>query len=479
VTRVQSSRVGGYSSLARPDVTAPVAGPATFAKPKFDSVTLLSAYLILLFFIPSTLVFGPLGGAGTPAIVISLCILLWYTASWISGQIIPSGGGRPVRIGMFIFSIAALASFVAAMTRDISSSETLGADRELIILASWVGLVVVMSQSITSYDRLNTLLRRAVVGGSIVGLIGIVQHYVGIDVTKVLQIPGLVPRVDATTLLNRNGLNRPSSTTTQPIEFGVVMAMLLPFSLQQAFSSAPADVKPGRFRRWAPVVLIALAIPISLSRSGIVGAAVAMLFLLPTWNLRRRLAVLGSVLFGLVGLKGAAPGLIHTLLTYFGGLLGNSSSYIGVQSRTADYGYVFYYVAQRPFFGMGFGTFSPQLYIFTDNTYLLGLVETGFVGVAALLVLYLTAMYCAAAGRRRTRDEGRRETGQALLASIAVGIVASATFDAIKFPMFSGLFFLVIGAAGAYYSIMTMEGLASNPASTPSRLGLRREHIRG
>jgi len=128
---------------------------------------------------------------------------------------------------------------------------------------------------------------------------------------------------------------------------------------------------------------------------------------------------------------------------------------------------------------MGFGTFTPELYIYTDNTYLLGLAEFGFVGVAALLVLYLTAMYCAAAGRRRTQDEGRRETGQALLASIAVGIVTSATFDAIKFPMFSGVFFLVIGAAGAYYSIMTMESLTSNPASTPSRLGLRREHIRG
>ena len=447
-------------------VPVPDANSVVFTKSRLDSVTLLTAYLMLLFFIPSTLVFGPLGGAGTPAVVISLCILLWYTASWIGGRAIPSGGGRPVRIGMFIFTIASLASFVAAMTRDISGSEVLSADRQLIILASWAGLVVVMSQSIVSYDRLNALLRRAVVAGSLVGLIGIFQHYSGIDVTKIIQVPGLVPRVDITTLLNRNGLNRPSSTATQPIEFGVVMAMLLPLSLQQAFATVPDGQKSSRFRRWCPVVLIALAIPISVSRSGIVGLAVGILFLLPTWNLQRRLAVLGAGLFGLFGLKGAAPGLIHTLLTYFGGLFGNSSSYIGVQSRTSDYSYVFHYLAQRPLFGMGFGTFIPEIYIFTDNTYLLGLAEFGFVGVIALLVFYFTGMHCAAAGRRRTRDEGRRETGQGLVAAIAVGIVASATFDALKFPMFTGLFFLLMGAAGAYYGIMTQEGLASHPTST-------------
>ena len=465
-------RAGGYAGSARPAVTIPAADAAVPAEPKFDSVSLLTTYLIFLFFIPSTLVFGPLGGAGTPAIVISLCILVWYIASWISGHTIPAGGGRPLRIGIFIFSLAALASLVAAMTRDISQIEVLSADRGIIILTSWAGLIVVMAQTITSYDRLNQLLRRAVVAGSVVGLIGLIQHYAHIDVTKIIQIPGLVPRVDITTLLNRNGLNRPSSTATQPIEFGVVMAMLLPFALQQAFAAVPDGARPDRFRRWCPVVLIGLAVPISLSRSAIIGAIVALLILFPTWNWQRRSAVLGAGLFGLVGLKGAAPGVIHTLITYFGGLLGNSSSYIGVQSRTSDYAYVFQYVAHRPFFGMGFGTFIPEVYIYTDNAFLDQLAETGLVGVAAMLVLFITGLYCAAAGRARARDQGRRETGTALLASVAVGIVTSATFSSLKFPMFSGLFFLILGAAGAYLGIMTAE--SKSRASAPSSALYRR-----
>ena len=126
-----------------------------------------------------------------------------------------------MRLAMLGFALAVLASFVAAMTRNITQLEVLGADRGLIILVSWVSLVVVMSQSITRYDRLEILLRRAVIGGSIVGAIGIVQYKTGLNITKYLQVPGLVPRVDITTLLTRNGLNRPSSTATQPIEFGV------------------------------------------------------------------------------------------------------------------------------------------------------------------------------------------------------------------------------------------------------------------
>jgi polysaccharide biosynthesis protein PslJ len=430
---------------------------AVSGEDRLDAVALLTTYLILLFFIPSTLVFGPLGGAGTPAVVASLCIFLWYLASWIAGRIVPAGGGRPLRVAMFLFAVTVLASFVAAMTRDISQKEVLGADRELIILLSWVALVVVITQSVTSYDRLSTLLRRAVIMGSVVGAIGIVQYYTGLDVAKYFQIPGLVPRVDVTTLLSRNGLHRPSSTATQPIEFGVVMAMLLPFALQQAFSPVRPGEEPRRFARWAPVVLIAFGILVSLSRSGIIGAAVALLILWPTWSRRRRIGTIVSTVLGLAVVRVVAPRLIHTFLSYFSALFGTSNPYATAQARTGDYGYVFHYVGQRPLFGMGFGTFTPEVYIFTDNAYLHSLAEIGFVGVAVLLVLYFTGIYCAAVGRRLTRDERRREIGQALVASIAVGVAASATFDALSFPMFTGVFFLIMGAAGAYLGIMRTD----------------------
>ena len=471
---VSEFQVGGLSNNANVDIPTMRASTARYVKSgkaRIDAVTLLTVYLLLLYFIPSTLVFAPLGGAGTPAVVFVFCILLWYTASWIAGWLTPSGGGRPMRLAMFAFSLAVLASFVAGMTRNISELEVLGADRGLIILGSWATLIAVMSQSITSYDRLEVLLRRAVVAGSIVGLIGIFQYYTGFDITRYLQIPGLVPRVDITTLLTRNGLNRPSSTATQPIEFGVVMAMLLPIALQQAISVTRKGQRNEQLRRWAPVILIALGMMMSVSRSGILGAAVAMLFLLPTWNRMRRITAIVAIVLGLIAVKVAAPGLIHTFLTYFGQLFGNTNPYATALARTNDYAYVFPFVQQRPLFGMGFGTFTPILYIFTDNTYLKSLAEIGVVGVAALLVLYFSGLHCASVGRRRTQDEQRRETGQGLVASIVVGIVASATFDSLSFPMFSGVFFLIMGAAAAYLGVMTVEsGRMGSTSNVSSRL---------
>ncbi|HUY51594.1 MAG TPA: O-antigen ligase family protein [Streptosporangiaceae bacterium] len=443
--------------------------PRGTASGKLDVVALLTAYLFLLMFIPSTLVFSPLGGVGTPSMVFSLFICLWYIASVTVGRISPSGGGQPIRVAMLAFFLAVLASVVAGMTRAITQVEALSADRGVIGVIAWAGLVVVVSRSVTTYGQLDKLLRRAVVFGAVVGAIGIFEYYSGINVTNYIHIPGLSLRVDINTLQGRNGLNRPSSTAIQPIEFGIVMAMLLPFALQQAFDSARTG---GRIRKWLPVVLIGFAIPITVSRSGIVGALVGLIFLVPTWKPQRRRSFLAACLVGLGAVKLAAPGLLGTLITYFSGLFGGGNVAAGtdvsVGTRTADYSAAWQYIVQRPFFGRGFATFLPQVYRYTDNEYLHAMIEIGFVGLVVLLLVYLVGMHCAAAGRRRTQDEGRRDFGQAVVSSIVVAAVGSATFDSLSFPMYTGVLFLILGIAGAYLGIMTAESRSAIEAEMPT-----------
>ena len=158
---------------------------------RFDIVTLVTAYLAALLFIPSSLIFQPLGGVGTPATILSLLIFLWYAASWLTGKVVPSGAGRPIRLAILAFALAVLASFVAAMTRAIPVVEALSAERGLITVLSWSGLVVVLSQGITRYDQIDIIMRRAVIFGSVVALIGIFEFYSGINVTNYVRIPGL------------------------------------------------------------------------------------------------------------------------------------------------------------------------------------------------------------------------------------------------------------------------------------------------
>jgi polysaccharide biosynthesis protein PslJ len=415
----------------------------------------LTAYLLLLMLIPSELVFAPLGGVGTPAEVIVLCILLWYCASWLLGRAGASTGGRPARVTMFIFVMSCLASFVAAMTRYISVTEVLSAGRGLIELLSWSGLVIVVSQTVRDYRYLDTLLRRAVVIGTIVAAIGVFEFYSGLNVTNYVHLPGLSVASTIGQVPTRDGFTRPSSTAIQPIEFSVVMAMLLPFALHQALDPE----RTGWFRKWVPVVLIAVSIPMTVSRSGILALAIVLLILVPTWNGRQQLAFLVFGLLGIVAMRFLAHGLLSTITAFFGGMFGSSagSSDLGVGTRTSGYAADWFYIVQRPFFGRGFATFLPQLYRYDDNQFLTSLVETGFVGLAAFCGIFLGGMQTAGSARRMTAEVQRRHLGQAMVASLAAAAVSSATFDSLSFPMFTGLLFFILGAAGAYRAIMIAE----------------------
>ena len=413
-----------------------------FREARHDTVSYLTVYLLLLMLIPSSLVFTPLGGIGTPAIVLSFIIVLWYLASWMVGRAVPSRSGRPVRLAMLGFTLAVLASFVAAMTRDTPEVEFLGAERALVSVAAWAGIVIVVSQSLTSYQRLDALLRRMVILGSVVAAIGIFEFYSGINVTDYIHLPGFSANLDYNTLLSRAAFNRPSSTTTDPIEFGLIMAMLLPFALQQGLDPA----RSGILRKWLPVALIAFAIPITVSRSGIVGAVVGLLILVPTWKPRQIASFWIFFTAGLAVVKLTAPGLIGTLLGYFNLIFGGQDS--SITSRTGAASRNWQYIVERPIFGRGFGTFIPQTYSYTDNMYLQMLIGAGIIGLIALIFLFLAGIQCAVAGRRLTHDETRRGVGQAIVASLVVAMVGSAMFDSLGFPMFAGLVVLILSVAG-------------------------------
>jgi O-antigen ligase len=446
-----------------PPATANVAPPLEGLgsdRLKFNGVRLLTIYVVLLTLIPATLIFEPLGGTGTPAMVCAFCILLAYLAFWMSGRLKPSGGGRLIRIALLIFALTVLLSFVAAMTRDVTGQEVLAADSGIVWLIGSAGLVIVATQTITDYSRLEVLLRRLVILGCVVAVIGLLQ-FVGIDLTQIVHIPGLsVNSAAITVTVARNGFSRVQGTASQPIEFGVVLAMLVPLALQQAFDPAYG----GRLRRWVPVALITFASMLSISRSAVLGLGTTLVIMFPTWKPRRQLAALGVLVLGAAVVHQAVHGLIGTFRSLFDGIFNGQDS--SVNDRLADYGGVAQYLDQRPLFGRGFGTFLPLVYRYTDNMYLLAIIEIGLVGVVAMFFVFVAGAQTAIAGRKKALGENRREMGQALFACMAIAAVTSATFDSLSFPMFSGVFFLLLGCCGAYRMLMDAE--ADNPALMPT-----------
>ncbi|WP_246602196.1 O-antigen ligase family protein [Streptomyces virginiae] len=107
------------------------------------------------------------------------------------------------------------------------------------------------------------------------------------------------------------------------------------------------------------------------------------------------------------------PGLIGTITALFASFLSNSDS--STQARTVKYSAIVPYLDERPLFGRGLGTFIPELYFFTDNQYMLTLAEMGFLGLLALVFLFLTGIHQGGAIRRLAVGEFRPGAGAGVL----------------------------------------------------------------
>ncbi|MEV6006833.1 O-antigen ligase family protein [Streptomyces sp. NPDC051976] len=426
-----------------------------------DSTTILTGYLALAFFIPSDLTLPALGGVGTPANVFALLGLLWYLASWLTGRITTAPGTRSARLAMCLLAAAVLMSYEAAAARGSAHEEVLGADRGLIGLLVWVSLVVLTTAGIQDRARLDTLMRRLVVLGTVVAAIGYYDFFAATNIADSITIPGLHSSAARIAAMDRGSFTRPRSTTAHPLEFGGMLAILVPFAVHQAFD--PVRRHAGAMRRWAPVAIMAGALPLTVSRTSIIGAVLVVLVMAPRWKPQRRWTAIGLLVASVGVFKVLVPGLIGTITTLFSTFLSNSDS--STQARTVKYSAIVPYLKERPFFGRGFGTFTPDLYFFTDNQYMLTLAEMGLLGMVALLALFATGIHHGGAVRRLARDESDRELGQAFFASAVVGLVISATFDALSFPMFAGMFFLTLGAGGSYLGFLRRDAAAEQAAA--------------
>ncbi len=412
---------------------------------EIDAVTLLSIYLFLLMAIPSRLIFAPLGGGGTPASILGIAFMGWYLILWLRPTADVDRQRQPVRVAAVLFFCTLIASYISANRHALLSVEQNGADRALIVAAGWIGVLLLAADCIKDMDRLRTFIRRIVFGASLIAILGVVQFFTYFDPVKYVFIPGLSQTVPYTVWLGFNGFPRPSATAIHPLEFAAVMGMTLPLAIHQARHAAPEV----RLRRWLQVTLIAMAIPMTVSRTGILALAVALLVLIPTWPKAQRGWTYVVLIVGIVGLRAMVPGLVGTIRNLFL-QIGNDGD---TTSRTSGLSAAGGFIAQHPWFGRGFGTFVPQVYRFLDDQWLGSLIETGIIGFLALMALFCTGWSLGRRARRAFPDIESRDLAQALVASVAVAAVTFATFDALAFPMATGVTFLLLGCIGALWRL--------------------------
>ncbi len=433
----------------RTAVPPPTTDAVPVRAPRLDAVSALTVFLVTCWLIPQQWVLPGGGAIARPAIVVALGVGLAYTASRFVPALVPPGR-NPVAVGLWAYGIVVVVSFGLSSNRDLTPAEAAAGQREVVLTAAMVAIGLTVSGAVGDRRRLETLLRRLVALASVVAVVALVQFYVGVDLPARMRFPGLVLNGELVRSRPRSGFVRATGTTAHAIELGVVMALTLPLAIHYALHE---PTRRARRAMWTAAVLIAATVPTTVSRSGILALVVALGIQASIWSapLLRRMAA--AAVAGVVALYVVSPTLPGSLLALFRGLESDTS----ITARTSDYDVAFDFIAQRPWFGRGAGTWGSDNYRLLDNQMLLSLLEIGWIGVVVIVVMFLGAAAVARSIRLEAPDDATRHLGQTLTAMIVAAFTALFFVNGFFYQIYFGTAVVAIGAAGALRRMMRSQ----------------------
>ena len=407
-------------------------------------VAMLQIHIWLLFLIPSGLRIGVLGALGQPATIWGFGLFfLWLVAELTPGN----DTGRPcppLRIALAAFWVVVMISYGLLHQFDVPLDQKSNADRFIIGLFAFSGVALVAGEGLRTKVQQLRVLRTLASAVAVMCLIAVAQSRLGLDYAQlVARLPGLSSYNPLESVLARSGLNRPSGTAAHPIEFGVVVGATLAIAIHLVLY----DRSWSRRYRLPMFGLIAIGVPVAVSRSALLVSLIVVVFFFLDAEPRLRVRALGVLLTIMVVVFLTVPGLLGTLADYV--TVGSADS--SIATRTSDYAAVAPYLRESPFIGHGPGTFLPRLRIL-DNQYLLTLIETGIVGLITLIGMLSLPAVLGSASRVTFRERDDRQLGR-MYVGVGVGFLASAaTFDALSFPMFTAIIAFMMGMSSSHWS---------------------------
>lgn len=428
-----------------------------------STLGLLVIFLILQFVLPARLVIGGMGAAGRPSVAVGVLLAFLWVLSAVRPHRLP-GGRQPIRWAVGLFFGVQLLGYAVGFDRLASPGQASAGTRWLIVMVAMAGVILAVADGIRTKDRLDALLRTLVFLGAVMSVVGILQFFGIVDLTRFIRLPGLQLNADLVAVGSRGDgdFARVAGTAAHYIEFGVVLALLLPIAVHYALHS-PAGM--ARARRWTLVGLVALGIPLSISRSAVITVLVSMALLALIWPWRQRYNALVIGFLATAAFHVLNRGVLGTIKALFTNLENDPS----VQDRIDRTTQVMALWHQRPVLGWGAGMVTPEEFLLLDNQVYMFLIASGVVGVVAFLVLFATPYFLARSVRLKGRDPQARHLGQALAATMPAAVIASGTFDSFSFATFVATMSILIGAAGALWRLEGGQQLVSRPlqAATP------------
>jgi O-antigen ligase len=433
---------------------------------EWDVTAVLTMFLATLMAVNANWIIPGAGSIGTPAMVIALLAAWWWWIARLASSSDMDRGLSPIRIALLGYMWYLALSWALARLGPLTEIEVNGSNTAMLLGLGMSGVALLITDGMSDRSRLDTLLRRAVWGGAAFSVVGMLQFGLKFDLVALVLFPGLVRNDEsAQAIALRSGLSRAEGTALHSIEFGVVLAMLLPIALYFAIRASDRRTR----RRFAVMAaVIGAGIPLSISRSGLLAAAAALLVASMAWTWRERVVGLFAAAGGMIALGIVVPGLIGT----FRALIFGGSEDTSITARLERIPLVEERFSQDPWLGSGIGTFSPVEDFILDNQYFGTLLDAGLIGLVVVSALIAVAIFCCFRVLRSSTDADTRYLASAIMGGIVVLPISMATFDAFFYRILMGLAFLLIGAAGALWRMVVRD---SADESADQEMALRHE----
>ncbi|WDF34217.1 O-antigen ligase family protein [Arthrobacter agilis] len=410
------------------------------------------------FFFPSSMVIGPLGAVGTVPMILGGMLLALWLASAMFGLHDPIESRYPAQVAIALLLLVTFASYVALYSGWTGPSTVAGrasADRWLVLVLVSAAIALAVAETVKSVAHALVLVRALLSGAYVCSAVALVQFQFGINPVGWLQqaMLGFEYNGGDTTFQERGALVRVAGTTFSPIELAVLCSMLLPLSVWRSVN----DPHGRRWMHWSGTALLVFALALTVSRSGILGVVVGMLVFLPFLSGAGRRWVLLAAPVGLAGIFLTVPGLLSTLADS----LTAGESDPSISTRTDNWPRVVAFVEERPWLGVGPGTYMPDNALFIlDNQYLNALVTMGSIGLIGMTCYLVLPGVAALVVARALVEPVSRALAGAVAAGGLVAGVCSLTFDSLSFPVFALTYPMFVGLSGA---VWLMAGRRSTP----------------
>ena len=382
-------------------------------------------------------------------LLVGLIILGWIASALVDPRVRLRGSRFDAPLLAF-----ACATFASVVVNDAQVKE-LGVENDvaksLTFFLSFFLLFYVVVSVIRSRRSIDFLLKILVSGGALVTLLALVEYRTGYNLFN--DLPNRIPHIGLNLPpdlvgIHEKGRLRAYASAQHPIALSAALVMLVPLAAYLARRS-------GNRRWWLVGCLLLLGALATLSATAVVMLAFAgaiFLWLRPRETMRLAPALLPAAIV----IHFAVPGAIGTLKESFfppGGLIASQKTSPESEvsaGRIADIGPTLEEFASRPLLGQGFGTRivegERRNARILDDQWLATLLETGIIGAATLVWLFLRAIRQLALVARED-GSSRGWLCAALAASIGSYAGGMFVFDAFSFIQVTFILFILLAFA--------------------------------